>query len=425
MGINLRAVVRVMHGMKRSRHDLDRLINRRLYQVLTSAYRHVPYYKDVIKKAGYNPLKHYTGPDDLALLPVTRQEVLRKMDRTSLVKEGQNFDNLFTVSTSGSTGDPLRVYVSPQESALRMAKWLKVLFINGYSVFDKVMSLKVPERMDRMGSVAQRLGMFRRMEMSSLLPPEQIVDAFLAFRPQVIYGSRSILDLMTLELKRRRKKKVKMKLILQHGELLRRTTHILCREQFGIELLNAYGSVEMGVMAYETLARNGLHLCEDLTYFEFLDDNGEPVSPGESGRVVVTDLTSTCMPFIRYDQGDRVVFKETEGIRGNKIRTIVHILGRYKDKMVFKDGKEEPVTALNNFMDTYEGIAQYRVVQDMPDSWRVSVAADIQYFDRIEQTLLHALKGRFPQISRFDIKRLDRIKVDSSGKIRTFVSKIT
>ena len=53
MKANIRAITQVIDGAKRSRPDLDRLINRRLYQVLTSAYLHVPYYKDVMKKAGY------------------------------------------------------------------------------------------------------------------------------------------------------------------------------------------------------------------------------------------------------------------------------------------------------------------------------------------------------------------------------------
>jgi len=422
---NLKAIAQVMGGVKRSRSDLDRIIHKRLYKVLTSAHLHVPYYKDMMKKAGYDPFRNYSGPGDLALLPITRQGTLRKMDATSLVKGGLNFDNLFSVTTSGSTGDPLRIYVSPHEASLRMVKWLKVLFINGYFVFDKVMSLKVPDRMDPMGSILQGLRMFRRLQMSSLLPPEQIVDAFLAFRPQIVYGSRSVLELMALELKRRRQEPVKVKFLMQHGELIHRTTQSLCREQFGIELLDAYGSVEMGAMAYETFARDGLHLCEDLTYFEFLDDSGVPVAPGEAGRVVVTDLTSTCMPFIRYDQDDRVVFEETEDGRGNRVRRIVRILGRNDDRMVFSDGTKEPVTALHVVMDTFEGIVQYQVVQDTPDSWQVSIAADAQYFGDIEQILFHALKVRFPQINRFELKRLDRLEVDTSGKIRTFVSKIT
>jgi phenylacetate-coenzyme A ligase PaaK-like adenylate-forming protein len=424
MRTNLKAIAQVVGDVKRSRPDLDRIIHRRLYHVLTSAYLHVPYYKDVMKKAGYNPFRNYSGPEDLALIPVTQQGALRKMDGTSLVKEGQNIDNLFSVTTSGSTGDPLRVYVSPQEAVLRTAKWLRVLFINGYSVFDKVMSLKVPDRMDQMGSAVQRLGMFRRLQTSSLLLPEQIVDAFLAFRPKVVYGSRSVLELMALELKRRRQGPVKVKLLIQHGELINRATQSLCREQFGIELLDAYGSVEMGVMAYETLARDGLHLCEGLTYFEFLDDSEVPVASGEPGRVVVTDLTSTCMPFIRYDQGDHVVFEEAEDNRRNRVRRIVRILGRNDDLMVFSDGTKEPVTALNVVMENFEGITQYRVVQDMPDSWQVFVVADAHCFGGIEQTLLHGLKNRFPKISRFELKRLDRLEVDTSGKIRTFVSKI-
>ena len=120
-----------------------------------------------------------------------------------------------------------------------------------------------------------------------------------------------------------------------------------------------------------------------------------------------------------------MVFDEAEDGRGYRVLIILRILGRNDNKMVFSDGTKEAVTALNNFMDTYDGIAQYRVVQDMPDSWQMSVAADTQYFDRIEQTLLHALKDRFPQINCFELKRLDRLEVDTSGKIRTFVSKIT
>jgi len=305
-----------------------------------------------------------------------------------------------------------------------MAKWLKVLFINGYSLFDKVMSLKVPDRMDRMVSAVQQIGMFRRLQMSSLLPPEQIVETFLAFHPQAIYGSCSILKLMALELKRRLQKPVKMKLLMQHGELVSRATRILCHEQFGIELLDAYGSVEMGVMAYETFARDGLHLCEDLTYFEFIDDYGEPVLPGESGRVVVTDLTSTCMPFIRYDQGDRVVFEEVEDKRGQRVRRITKIFGRNDDRMYFSDGTSQPCTALYDVMNQYESIIQYRVVQNSTDVWHLSVVADPLKWTVIESDLLYRLEKRFPQINRFNFKRLDRLEVDNSGKIRTFVSKM-
>jgi len=62
-------------------------------------------------------------------------------------------------------------------------------------------------------------------------------------------------------------------------------------------------------MAYETQQHDGLHLCEDLTYFEFLDKDGNPVRPGQMGRIVINDLTGRLMLFIRYDQGDFVTFE--------------------------------------------------------------------------------------------------------------------
>jgi len=111
-----------------------------------------------MKKVGYNPFRNYSDPEELDLLPVTRQKALNKMDKTSFVKDGQNFDNLFSVTASRSTGDPLRVRLWRQEPIIRTSKCFRVLFINGYSLFDKVMALKVPDRMDQMGSTSQMLG---------------------------------------------------------------------------------------------------------------------------------------------------------------------------------------------------------------------------------------------------------------------------
>ena len=61
-----------------------------------------------------------------------------------------------------------------------------------------------------------------------------------------------------------------MRLLLVGGEIITDQTRRICREQLGIEPTEFYGAVEMGVMAFETPARDGLHLCEDQTLFEFL-----------------------------------------------------------------------------------------------------------------------------------------------------------
>jgi phenylacetate-CoA ligase len=107
---------------------------------------------------------------------------------------------------------------------------------------------------------------------------------------------------MAMEMYRRGIRAEGLKLLRVGAEIIHENNRQLYRKQFGVEAIENYGSIEMGVVAYETQEHDGLHLCEDLTYFEFLDENGKPVRPAQVGRVVVTDLTATLMPLIRYDQ---------------------------------------------------------------------------------------------------------------------------
>ena len=62
--------------------------------------------------------------------------------------------------------------------------------------------------------------------------------------------------------------------------------------------------MEVGRIAVECAAHQGLHVKADQVVLECLKD-GEPATPGTSGEVVVTGLSSSVMPFIRYRLGDR------------------------------------------------------------------------------------------------------------------------
>ena len=128
------------------------------------------------------------------------------------------------------------------------------------------------------------------MHVSSIRSAQELVDILLSYKPQVLYGTRASLEFMALELKQRGVKPDGLKLLLGAGDVIHKNTRKFLTRQFGVELTECYGSAETGVMAYETPRRDGLHICHDLTYFEFLDDEAIPVLPGEAGRVVVTDL---------------------------------------------------------------------------------------------------------------------------------------
>ena len=413
----------VMRDVKLPRAKLDGVVRRRLRNVLVSAYWYVHYYRELMQSVGYNPVRNFHGPEDLSRLPITTKEVFKEGGIKAFVKDDSDLSQCFSDSTSGSTGIPIKVYQSSYERAVHIAKWLRVLFLNGYSVRHRVMAITRPRNIKDERSIIQRFGILRRLAVDQFLPTEKIVNILLESKPDVLYGNRSHLDLTALELKRRGKEPKGLKLVVGTGEVIYDSSRKLCREQFGVELVESYGSTEMGVMAYETPAHDGLHLCEDLTYFEFLSEEGKPVPPGEPARVVVTDLTGKLMPFIRYDQGDRAVFQDVKDGSGNTVRRITRIFGREDDYIVLPNGSRRPYNDINRIISSYSDIFQYRIVQRERTKFKILVVADTSYLVGIRDDLLCRLHEKFPTVN-FDIFQVKRIEPDPSGKLRKFISEV-
>ncbi len=71
----------------------------------------------------------------------------------------------------------------------------------------------------------------------------------------------------------------------------------------GIDGYQAYGSADLGMMAYETPAREGLVINEDIILEIVRPGTGQCVPPGEVGEVVVTTLNPD-YPLVRFGTGD-------------------------------------------------------------------------------------------------------------------------
>ncbi|OZI15721.1 AMP-dependent synthetase [Bordetella genomosp. 7] len=71
----------------------------------------------------------------------------------------------------------------------------------------------------------------------------------------------------------------------------------------GIEGYQAYGSADLGMIAFETEAREGLVVGEDIVLEIVRPGTGIPVPDGEVGEVVVTTLNPD-YPLVRFGTGD-------------------------------------------------------------------------------------------------------------------------
>jgi phenylacetate-CoA ligase len=71
----------------------------------------------------------------------------------------------------------------------------------------------------------------------------------------------------------------------------------------GIEAYQAFGTADLGIIAYETSAREGLVVNEDLILELVRPGTGDPVADGDVGEIVVTSLDPD-HPWIRLAIGD-------------------------------------------------------------------------------------------------------------------------
>lgn len=78
--------------------------------------------------------------------------------------------------------------------------------------------------------------------------------------------------------------------------------------------LDAYGTSELGIVAGEDLHKNGLLEAQEMAILEVLDpETLEPTPDGEKGELVVTALSRTLMPMIRFRTGDLAIAVRENG----------------------------------------------------------------------------------------------------------------
>jgi phenylacetate-CoA ligase len=106
-------------------------------------------------------------------------------------------------------------------------------------------------------------------------------------------------------------------------------------ETFGRMSLQAYGFHELGWIAVECPAREGLHIFEDAVIIEIIDpDTGETLPDGELGSVCVTEIYKTGSPQFRYNIQDlSYLYPREQCSCGSWLRRMAPFAGR-GDNMV-------------------------------------------------------------------------------------------
>ena len=146
----------------------------------------------------------------------------------------------------------------------------------------------------------------------------------------------------------------------------------LISEAFGAPVANEFGSRDIGFTAHET-SQGQLLLMSESIILEVLDEEGQPVAPGETGEAVMTALESFAQPFIRYRTGDVVRLSDEPCRDGRGLHVIEEVVGRTTDFVVRADGTIMHALAVIYVLRAVPGVGEFKIVQHSVQDIEVQV----------------------------------------------------
>lgn len=139
------------------------------------------------------------------------------------------------------------------------------------------------------------------------------------------------------------------------------------QDAWNIQLYGTYASTEMQTAFTECSAGTGGHLNPELLMLELLDENNQPVKPGEEGEVTITTLGVEGMPLLRYKTGDICILHETPCSCGRTTPRLSGVIGRRQQMIKFKGTTLYP-PAIYDLLNEVSTIRDY-VVELRRSEW--------------------------------------------------------
>ena len=245
-----------------------------------------------------------TSRSALAQLPVTRKSEL--LERQAAQRPRQIFGGFNAI---GLGHDMPRLFASPgpiyepesrRTDYWRMARSMYAAGFRSGELVHNCFSYHFVPAGSMMETGAQALGC--TVFAGGTGQTEQQVQAMADLRPAAYVGTPSFLKIIVEKAQEMGVKLPSLTKAMVSGEAFPPSLSQWMREH-GIDAYQSYGTADLGLIAYETSAREGLVLDEGVIVEIVRPGTGDPVAEGEVGELVVTTLNPD-YPLIRFGTGD-------------------------------------------------------------------------------------------------------------------------
>lgn len=412
-----------------SPEQLQELQNEKLRALITHAYENVPYYHRVFRERGL-AAKDIQTVDDLSKLPVLTKSDIWQNFQDLMAKDFKKWKP-FLGATSGSTGEPLKYYVTMDVASINWAGMFRGWSWAGYRLGDKRAtfggSSLVPDKPPTFTERARAIGE-RNLRLSAVHMDDRKMTLYAEklrrHKPGFVYGYPTAIYLFADYLGRHNINDIKLTAVFTTAEMLLPNYREKIEQQFSCKVFDQYGSYDGGAQALECPTHQGYHISMEKVVMEFVNEDKKPVPPGYSGEILATDLHNYAMPFIRYAVGDRGTPVEEQCPCGRGLPLMKSIEGRTTDFIVLANGIVLSGPALTLvFKDCH--IKQYQVIQEAEAKLLIKVVKGEGYTDQDTSHFLSIIRAHAGEGINIETKFVDEILPSERGKYKFIISKVS
>ena len=401
--------------------------NKKVYKTMKAAYK-VPFYRAKFDELGLTP-NDFHSAEDLAKFPVITRADLREWMQGVMEEHPEKVKDWEMFSTSGSSGVPLKFFLTHREAACMNANWIRVLMFAGHKPFTgkMVTFLTTHSKVDpkKGDSWIQKLGLLRRKIVPEHLyvgeGMKDLIELVNDYKPDVICFRKNVLVRMAVYARNHGMKIWQPKAYTPVSEMVDEITRKLLVETFGPNLFDAYGCNETGSCAVKLPGSDVFYVYNDTHVLNIVDDEGNLT---DEGRQIGTTLYKKDFPIINYEIGDTATSVTVDGVR--YIKTIK---GRTNDLVQHANGTETSATEIMKIPNGITGISQFRYIQNSLDEISVLLVKDPMDDKHSKEDIEKFFEKKFEDLYgypeyKLDFQWMDEIPPDENGKMRCFICKV-
>lgn len=373
--------------------------------------------------------------DSLASIPVlTRSELRTQCESEGSLVHSPGGAQPMSYATTGSTGQPVKVFVTAENAFYNGCRSLAQYFINDVSLnanrvkigphfFDTDRDILVKQSENWAGNLARLFQNGSNKEISFEKNDAALIEELAREKVDYLISSNRFADILMKNGGVELFERLGVRMWVHQSDY--RDPEIVSRlKSRGIVCTSNYSSGEVGPIAYECpLVEGSYHIAHSNVIAEIDDQITADYNDVTVGRILITALHSYATPLIRYDIGDFGTL-EPSCRCGHKAPALSNIHGRSKSFLLHPDGTFRAFHVRGHELLRVLDFKESRIIQTAADRIHVEIGGRDSLSAEETTRVLDLIRRATEFPFEVDVTAVDAIDWSDNPKRLFFTSRV-